>query len=306
MDQSVGAVFEALHKRDMLSNTLFMFLSDNGGNAMTGYGSNYPLRGNKFSQWEGGLRVPAVIWSPLLQLDKPRVSHQLTHVTDWLPTLYSGLLGGNITDLGLIDGIDMWQSLLDGSPSPRTEVLQNLYPISETAAFRLGDWKVVNGSARVGFDRWFGPSGLENFDGPTNYEWVFKNGSIVGDILMETGMWIADDPNEIYDQLRITCEKSLPETAFNCDPIKKPCLFNITDDPCEYKDLPDDNPEIVEQIMEMIMKYKAEAVKPQKKLPDPRADPMCHHFQYVPWLDPEYQSECDFSKEENITVIHIK
>ncbi|GIY99858.1 arylsulfatase B [Caerostris extrusa] len=70
MDQSVGSVFEALHKKDMLENTIFLFVSDNGALIdpdIGGFGSNYPLRGNKYTQWEGGIHVPAVIWSPFVE-----------------------------------------------------------------------------------------------------------------------------------------------------------------------------------------------------------------------------------------------
>ncbi|GIY87998.1 arylsulfatase B [Caerostris extrusa] len=305
LDQSVGAVFRALYKRDMLENTVFLFVSDNGGDidlSRGGYGSNYPLRGVKYTQWEGGIRVPAVIWSPLLKLDKPRVSHQLMHVTDWLPTLYSGVLGRKLSDLGPIDGFDMWDSLLDGCSSPRNQALQNLDTVDGTSAFRLGDFKIVNGSRNAGYQTWFGPSGLENFDGPTNYKWVFKDGSIVGEILMEMGMWIANNPKDVYKKLRITCEQPPPETAYNCDPNKKPCLFNISADPCEYVNLADDHPEVVEQMMGIVLKYKAEAVKSQSKSPDRKADPMCHQHQYVTWLDPEHHNECDYSSEENIRI----
>ncbi|GBN53574.1 Arylsulfatase B [Araneus ventricosus] len=98
LDKSVGDVFQALHDKDMLSNTIFVFSSDNGGETnetIGGYSSNYPLRGKKWHVWEGGVRIPGFIWSPLLQLQEPRVSMQLMHITDWLPTLYSA--AGKIT-----------------------------------------------------------------------------------------------------------------------------------------------------------------------------------------------------------------
>ncbi|GBM45738.1 hypothetical protein AVEN_9285-1, partial [Araneus ventricosus] len=91
MDDSVGTVFNALHEKNMLENTIFMFISDNGGEVdpIRGHGSNYPLRGNKMTYWEGPIHLPAVVWSPLLNLDKPRIAHQLMHVYDWLSTLYT-------------------------------------------------------------------------------------------------------------------------------------------------------------------------------------------------------------------------
>ncbi|KAF8791977.1 Arylsulfatase B like protein [Argiope bruennichi] len=296
MDDSVGSVFRALHEKNMLENTIFLFISDNGGqvNPMHGgFGTNYPLRGNKYTYWEGGIHLPAIIWSPLLNLKKPQISNQLMHVSDWLPTLYK-LAGGSIDDLGPIDGIDMWQSLVDDSPSPRTDMLQNLDPIAGTSAFRQGHLKVTNGTIPSDFNVWLGPSGLENFNGPTTYEWVFKNGSVVRDVLLKMGLWIVEDPDDVYENLRITCEQPPPKEAFECDPLVKPCLFNVTADPCEYYDIADQNPDAVKEMMDKILKYKSEEMWPQSKEIDPAANPMCHHFQYVPWMDPDHSQECDF------------
>ncbi|GIX73979.1 arylsulfatase B [Caerostris extrusa] len=115
MDDGVGKVFQALDQKDMLKNSIVMFVSDNGGSRYPGevHASNYPLRGEKETQWEGGIRVPAAIWSPLLKLDKPRISKQLMHVSDWLPTFYR-IAGGDLADLGQIDGYDQL-----GSPHKR-------------------------------------------------------------------------------------------------------------------------------------------------------------------------------------------
>jgi arylsulfatase A-like enzyme len=42
----------------------------------------------KGTPWEGGSRTVALMWSKALQ-KKKRVSNQLMHISDWLPTLYS-------------------------------------------------------------------------------------------------------------------------------------------------------------------------------------------------------------------------
>ncbi|CAN7948174.1 unnamed protein product [Ixodes pacificus] len=91
LDQSVGSVVDALQKADMLTNTILVFSTDNGAlpwGFKSNRGSNWPLRGVKFTLYEGGVRGTAFIWSPLLENSK-RVSSQLMHITDWLPTLYS-------------------------------------------------------------------------------------------------------------------------------------------------------------------------------------------------------------------------
>ncbi|CAL1300040.1 unnamed protein product [Larinioides sclopetarius] len=299
MDDSIGSVFKALHQKDMLRNSIVLFVSDNGAEVnpkLGGYGSNYPLRGDKATPWEGGIRLPAIVWSPLLNLKKPRISQQLMHVTDWLPTFYRAA-GGDPQELGPIDGVDMWEALLEDSPSPRTNMLQNLDPIDGTSAFRLIDLKVVNGSAPNGFNSWYGPSGLEGFKGPATFEWVFKNGSVVGQVLKKMGMWIAENPRDTYERLRIKCQKPPPENAYTgCQADKNPCLFNITADPCEYKNIADEHPEMVTKMMDLINMYKAEMMEPQAKANDPRGDPMCHNFLVVPFLDPENYVKCDYAQ----------
>lgn len=297
LDDSVGVLFQALHQKGMLRDTIILFLSDNGGETRSllgGYGSNFPLRGNKYTVWEGGLRVPAFIWSPIFKIQEPRISTQLMSVCDWLPTLYRAA-GGDPNDLGQIDGHNMWEALIHNLPSPRSDLLYNVDPISGTSAYKRDDLKVINGTTYRRFDSWYGPSGFEDINPPPSMnQWVFKNGSPVRDILVGNGLWIAKYPDEWYKRSTVTCQQPPPESRNLCDPSIKPCLFNITKDPCEYKDLANEYPELVKSTMDIIHEYGKVAMKPQSKPVDLRSDPMCHNFTYVSWLDPEHFTECDY------------
>ncbi|KAG0410838.1 hypothetical protein HPB47_012042, partial [Ixodes persulcatus] len=97
VDQSLGQIFEALHNRRLLNNTILVFASASGGMPVGDFTNNlsfnFPLRGMKGTYFEGGVRVPAFVWSPLLNKTR-RTSTQLMHVTDWLPTLFSAAVPG--------------------------------------------------------------------------------------------------------------------------------------------------------------------------------------------------------------------
>ena len=75
-----------------------------------------------------------------------RVSHDLLHVTDWLPT-FVALAGGNSTHS--LDGSNIWETVSSGAPSPRTEILLNIdHLVWKNAALRVGDYKVVVGEGK--------------------------------------------------------------------------------------------------------------------------------------------------------------
>ncbi|XP_049528353.1 arylsulfatase J-like [Dermacentor silvarum] len=150
LDESVGRIVEALHRRRMLSNSVIVFTSDNGGmpwGTFSNTGSNWPLRGVKGTMWEGGIRVPALVWSPLLRSGSRVVMSRPVHLVDWLPTLYSAA-GGRVSHLGDIDGLDLWPALsMAKSDSaaiwPRNEFLINTDSSSGLSAYRDGNYKLV-------------------------------------------------------------------------------------------------------------------------------------------------------------------
>ena len=65
LDHSVGAVMAKLQQLGIAERTVVIFFSDNGGLSKNGaITSNKPLRGEKSTAWEGGVRVPLIVKSP--------------------------------------------------------------------------------------------------------------------------------------------------------------------------------------------------------------------------------------------------
>ena len=86
MDRSLGTLREGLRKLKIADNTLLWFCSDNGGLPKIKPTTVGPLRGNKGTIYEGGLRVPGIIEWPG-GIPSPRITSYPASVLDILPTL---------------------------------------------------------------------------------------------------------------------------------------------------------------------------------------------------------------------------
>ena len=140
LDDSVGTILKTLEQQNIEDRTIVIFLSDNGGPTRELTSSNKPLRGEKGSMYEGGLRVPLLIrWpdvtNPGQTIDTPVSS------LDLFPTI-AGASG--IPAPSDLDGVNL-RSLLEGRQSnqPRPQRVF-FWRQGHKAALRIGDWKLVN------------------------------------------------------------------------------------------------------------------------------------------------------------------
>ena len=147
MDDGVGEIRALLQKLKLDSNTVIFFASDNGATreARAGLhdqaataGHNSPLRGFKFSLFDGGVHVPA-IWSWPGMIREGQVSGQVGAHFDVLPTFLdaAGLPAANRPK---IDGIGMLDHLRTGRAIDHPALY---WKSGGQTAARLRNWKLV-------------------------------------------------------------------------------------------------------------------------------------------------------------------
>ncbi len=109
MDDGIGTILNTLEKLGISENTLILFHSDNGGltniNQKGGAASNGKLRGEKLEEWEGGVRVPAIIKWPNVFKNQRKIN-QLIGYVDIVPTLRS-IVGLSPMKENETDGINL-------------------------------------------------------------------------------------------------------------------------------------------------------------------------------------------------------
>jgi arylsulfatase A-like enzyme len=151
LDDEIGRIVAALDRKQMRGNTIILFHSDNGGtrdarlagvmadmSKVTIPCDNGPYRAGKGTTYEGGTRVCALAnWPGHI---KPQTVDGLIHAVDIYPTL-AALAGASTSKSKPLDGVNVWDTIAQGKPSPRSEIIYNIEPFR--AAIRQGDWKLV-------------------------------------------------------------------------------------------------------------------------------------------------------------------
>jgi arylsulfatase A len=142
MDERIGQLLEKLDDLGLRENTIVIFQSDQGHSteerAHGGGGNSGPYRGSKFTMYEGGLCVPAIISWPG-HLPKNQVRTQMATGSDWYPTILE--LCKLPVAKHRIDGKSLLPILTDAEAPSAHESFY--WRQNKTWAVRQGKWKLI-------------------------------------------------------------------------------------------------------------------------------------------------------------------
>lgn len=234
MDAGIERLRNALARRGLAENTLFLFTSDNGpdmglsGEICT-IRHNSGFRGAKCSVYEGGIRVPCLVHWPAAGFSSGRQLETFVHFTDWLPTFLAA------ADIPLpagvrLDGQNVLPALQGEPPEvePRRFWQWNRYaPVGTcNAAMRNGNWKLVRPA--IAEAMWTAPE-----EADLDRAWEAA-------------------PETVTDLLSAPLpERSLP-------PPPPPQLYDLAQDPGEEKDLADAEPQRVRRMLAELERWFAD------------------------------------------------
>ena len=170
-DGHVGQLLDRLDELGIAENTIVMYSTDNGAEAMTWPdGGTLPFRGEKNTNWEGGYRVPTAIRWPGV-IEPGSVNNEIGAHEDMLPTLMAAVGEPDIKEKLLkghramgrsykvhLDGYNLLPMLKgEAETSPRSDFLY-WTDDGDIAALRYNNWKIVFLEQRAhGFDVWQEP-----------------------------------------------------------------------------------------------------------------------------------------------------
>ena len=159
VDKSLGDILDYLDKKGITDNTVIIFMADNGGNSENlqkggvRHTQNKPLREGKGSCYEGGIRVPMIVYWP--GKTKPGRCDVPVTCEDLFPTILDIAGVKNPKTVQQIDGQSL-VNLVTGNHGETPKYDRPIvfhYPhkwkpydnhdIDNLSCVRVGDWKLI-------------------------------------------------------------------------------------------------------------------------------------------------------------------
>lgn len=137
IDWQVGELMKTLDEQGLADNTLFVFASDNGPVLGINGGDAGPFRDGKWTDFEGGIRVPCIMRWPAT-IKPGSKNSQITGIIDLLPT-FCAIAGVNPPGDRTIDG----RNILPYMKGEKVEKPIHASFIVPGSVIRHGQWKLL-------------------------------------------------------------------------------------------------------------------------------------------------------------------
>eukprot|EP01065_Artemidia_motanka_P026718 TRINITY_DN31978_c0_g1_i1.p1 TRINITY_DN31978_c0_g1~~TRINITY_DN31978_c0_g1_i1.p1 ORF type:complete len:539 (+),score=164.55 TRINITY_DN31978_c0_g1_i1:89-1705(+) len=248
VDEAVGNATKLMKESGMWDDTLVVLHADNGGPIYASGNAganNYPLKGGKMSNWEGGIRVNAFASGGFIPA-AVRGTKQEGYVCgwDWYAT-FAALAGEDPTDhraaaagLPPIDSVNVWPLVSgENGTSPRAEI-------------PIGDFNGTNSDAQT----------------PT-----LVGGLISGDFKILIGTeTMAGWPGPHFPNTSSSWNPSESREKCGTTPATG-CMYNIIEDPGEHHNLASSMGERFEQMLRRVEELQQDVYSPDRGVVDPKA-----------------------------------
>ena len=273
LDDAIGKIVTNLKRfyrsvdgveRNIFQDTVIIFTSLSGGESVgpvTSGSSNSPYRGGSGDLLEGGTRVPSFITN----INTTGTVDTMFHVSDWLPSIFTGIGGGNENNLTNIDGHNQIDVFRGNSEPLRSEILYDI------ANFNTSEYTHV-----------------------TTTEWP-ENLVLTG--AFGAALRVGDFKLSVGCSTRLGCARNYNATWQGNTKTNTVALYDLAKDPAEKNDISEDSDyeATVDQLFRRIRFHVKRAVKPLHREFDSSGLPL---YSFPPGQ--YYTGWCDGDKYQNL------
>jgi arylsulfatase A len=227
VDHSAGRILDKLDELGISENTLVVFFSDNGGlvsrfdkiplivdskqhiyqgdTLLYVASSNAPLRAEKGTIYEGGIREPMIMRWPGT-LDPGKINKALVSSVDFLPT-FADLAGVELPEAQVFDGISLVKLMEGSAPDPERAIFWH-YPVyhhdEPASVIRKGKWKLIHNLVR-------------------DHRYLYDLENDIGETtdMSQAEPGIANELFDLLEEWRIDCKAEFPVPNPGFDPERR-------------------------------------------------------------------------------------